>query len=391
MQETILRTHALRQLQTCLSESPAVALLGARQTGKTTLARMAAGFFGNVRWFDLERAADRRALEAPEQTLGGEQGLVVIDEVQRLPELFEVLRPLCDRPGHPARFLLLGSASPLLLRGVSETLAGRVLFVRLGGFTLQDVGDPEQSTLWLRGGFPRAFLAGGSASWGRWIDAYLTAILERDIPLLGFRMPPETLRRFWMMLAHYHGQVWNAAEAARALGCSPNTARHYLDILQGFFMVRVLPPWFENLGKRQVKAPKLYLRDAGLLHRLLGCGSMAALRSHPRLGASWEGFAIEQILALAGEGDAYFWATQAGAELDLMLVRGGRRIGFEFKHSDAPTMTRSMHTAVRDLALDALHVVYPGATRYAMSAGVDAVPLHQLPMLAAQEGWGEGD
>lgn len=309
------------------------------------------------------------------------RGLVVLDEVQRMPELYTVLRPLADRARRPARFLLLGSASPELVRGVSESLAGRALLVRVPGFTIDEVGSENQNRLWMRGGFPRAYLARGSDAWRRWLDGFIATILERDMPQLGIRIPGETLRRFWMMLAHYHGQVWNASEIARSMNVGPNTARHYLDVLSGAFLVRVLAPWHENLKKRQVKAPKVYLRDSGHLHFLLGLANMGDLRAHPRYGASWEGFALEQTLAWFGERDAYFWATQAGAELDLLLIRGGRRYGFEFKCTDAPSVTRSMHVALEDLGLRALHVVYPGADRYRLHPRVEAVPLASVPLL----------
>jgi predicted AAA+ superfamily ATPase len=356
-------------------------LLGARQTGKTTLARMVSEKQKKVQFFDLERAAAREALSTPEITLGEGRGLVVIDEIQRLPSLLEVLRPLCDRPRNPAKFLLLGSASPDLVRGVSETLAGRALFVRVPGFAIDELPPMRQNRLWLRGGFPRAFLASGDeASW-RWMEGFVTTFLERDIPQLGLRVPAEALRRFWMMMAHYHGQIWNATELARSMDVAPNTARHYLDILNGAFVLRVLPPWFENVKKRQVKSPKVYVRDSGLLHFLLGISSLPLLRSHPRYGASWEGFALEQTLAILGDQDAYFWSTLRGAELDLLLLRGGRRYGFEFKCTDAPSMTRSIHVALEDLQLDRLHVVYPGKERYALHARVEALPLIDLPGL----------
>ena len=366
------------QVLNCLSESPVTVLLGARQTGKTTLARIIAKKYPDVHYFDLERAASREALSTPELTLGACRGLVVIDEVQRMPSLFEVLRPITDQPGNPAKFLLLGSASPHLVRGVSETLAGRVLFVSVPGFSLAEVGPLHQNHLWLRGGFPRAFLARTDSAARRWLEGFVTTFLERDIPLLGLRIPPESLRRFWRMTAHYHGQVWNTAELARSMSVNPNTTRHYLDILSGSYILRVLPPWHENLKKRQVKSPKVYLRDSGLLHFLLGINEMTDLRAHPRYGASWEGFALEQTLSVFGDRDAYFWNTLRGAELDLLLLRNGRRLGFEFKCTDAPTMTRSMHIALEDLQLDKLYVIYPGKDRYPMHARVEAYPLMEM-------------
>jgi uncharacterized protein len=374
----------MERLRQYLAESPVTVLLGARQTGKTTLARMVAEETNPVHFFDLEQAAGRAAMGTPELTLGEAKGLVVIDEIQRLPSLFEVLRPLCDRPDNPANFLLLGSASPDLVRGVSETLAGRALFIQVAGFSLDEVGGKQQNRLWLRGGFPRAFLAANDGAAGRWIEGFAATFLERDIPQLGLRIPAEALRRFWTMTAHYHGQIWNGSELGRSLDVTPNTTRHYLDILQRTYVLRVLPPWFENLKKRQVKAPKVYVRDSGLLHYLLGIGSPAALRSHPRYGASWEGFALEQVLQLWGERDAYFWSTQRGAELDLLLLRKGRRVGFEFKCTDAPTLTRSMHVALEDLQLEKLFLVYPGTERYPLLERVEVLPLADLPGLQSK-------
>ncbi len=353
-------------------------LLGARQTGKTTLARMVAEKSGRTEIFDLEEAASRRALENPETALSGIRGLVVIDEVQRLPALFEVLRPLCDRRPARARFLLLGSASLRLVKGVSESLAGRALFVKIPGFSLGEIGAENMDKLWLRGGFPRAYLAPDMGAATRWLDGFVSTFLERDIPQMGIKVPAEALRRFWMMLAHYHGQICNFSELARAMDISPNTARSYLDILSGAFMLRVIPPWHENLKKRQVKAPKVYFRDSGLLHLLLGVETMRQLRSHPRYGAAWEGFALEQVLVIYGGENAYFWATQRGAELDLLLMRGGKRHGFEFKSSEAPAMTRSMYIALEDLKLDSLRVVYPGKKVYKIHGKVTVVPLRML-------------
>jgi len=380
MQQLIPRPRLTRQTLRYLKESPVTVLLGARQTGKTTLARMVSEKYRKVHFFNLERAAGRQALSTPELTLGECHGLVVIDEVQRIPSVFEVLRPLCDRPDNPAKFLLVGSASPGLIRGVSETLAGRALFIRVSGFTIHEV-EKEQNRLWLRGGFPGAFLSpDDNAAW-RWIEGFMTTFLERDIPQLGLRVPSEALRRFWNMIAHYHGQVWNASELARSMDVSPNTVRHYLDILGGAYVLRILPPWYENVKKRQVKSPKVYVRDSGLVHFLLGIGSMTVLRSHPRYGASWEGFALEQTLAILGERDAYFWSTLRGAELDLLLLRQGHRYGFEFKCTDAPSMTRSIRVALEDLQLDKIYVVYPGRERYALHARVEALPLTGLPDL----------
>lgn len=378
----IQRPRLLSQIEECLDEAPITALLGARQTGKTTLARLIASRRQPVHYFDLDRAPDRTALSTPEQTLGTLDGLVVLDEVQRLPELFSVLRPLVDRPENPAHFLLLGSASPDLVKGVSETLAGRVLFVSVSGFVLAEIGVENRDVLWLRGGFPRSYLAASDRASARWREALAETFLERDIPQLGFSIPAETLRRFWTMLSHYHGQTWNGSELARALGTNEKTARRYLDILSGTYLVRVLPPWFENIGKRQRKAPKVYIRDTGLLHTLLGIGTMAQLRSHPKYGASWEGFALEQVLMNCGQYPAYFWGTQRGAELDLFITRAGKRYGFEFKCTDAPHTTKSMRIVSEDLGLEHLWVVYPGDLEYPLAPNITALPLKRMGGLA---------
>ena len=373
--------HALIDAVTVgLSEAPAVALMGARQVGKTTLAgQVASARRGPSTVFDLEVAADREALSAaPERLLRACEGLVVLDEVQRMPGLFEVLRPICDDPGRRAVFLLLGSASLDLVKGVSETLAGRLLFVDVGGFSLAEAGPGKQDRLWMRGGFPRAFLASTPAAWTRWMDSFTRTFLERDVPGLGSRVSPAALGRFWRMLAHGHGQVWNASNLARSMDVSATAVNHYRDLLAGAFMIRVLPPWFENLGKRLVKSPKVYLRDSGILHHLLGVQSMRDLSAHPRYGASWEGFALEQILLTHGESGAYFYATHRGAELDLLLLRRGRRWGFEFKCTDAPRTTKSMRVVVDDLKLEHLWVVYPGDREYPLADAITALPLKKI-------------
>jgi predicted AAA+ superfamily ATPase len=373
----MLKREILRHTaQTAIAESPVTVLLGARQVGKTTLVRqIAADWPDSAHVFDLETEGGYAALSSPELALSGLRGLVVVDEVQRMPHLFTVLRPLADRDPPPARFILLGSASPTLIKGVSESLAGRVRFVPVAGLNLVEAGLQAQGALWLRGGFPRSFLAASETASLRWRKDFITTQVERDIPQLGIQVPPETLRRFWTMLAHYHGQTWNGEELARSMGVSGKTVRHYLDILAGTYLVRVLPPWFENLGKRQTKSPKVYLRDSGLLHAFLNVSSMAALQSHPKYGASWEGFALEQMLDLAGSFQAHFWSTRQGAELDLLLERDGRRIGVEFKCADAPVMTKSMHIALQDLKLDRLLVVYPGSTSYPIHPKAVALPL----------------
>lgn len=376
------RPNAVRRIREAFSVHPAAALLGPRQCGKTTLARAFAADSQASAYFDLEAAVDRRRLETPEQTLGRLNGLVVIDEIQRVPALFEVLRVLIDRPGSRARFLLLGSASPALVKGVSESLAGRVGLVDLAGFDLREVGAPAWRDLWLRGGFPRAYLAQDAGRSALWRRNFVRTFLERDIPQLGISIPAETLRRFWTMIAHYHGQIWNGAEFARALGASEATARRRLDILAGAFMVRVLPPWFENLKKRQVKSPKVYVRDAGLLHTLLDLAGERDLAGHPKVGASFEGFAIEQLLAALETDNAFFWATHGGAELDLLIARSGKRYGFECKLADAPGTTRSMRIAIDDLGLEHLWIVYPGDEAYSLDDRISALPVAGIPDLA---------
>lgn len=372
------RVHIQELIRASFEAHPAVALAGPRQCGKTTLAREIASR-ETTTFFDLEKAVDQRKLESPEQTLEPLRGLVVIDEIQRRPDLFETLRVLLDRPEVPARFLLLGSASPDLVKGVSESLAGRIGLVDMGGFDLRETGAAAWKNLWQRGGFPRSFLATSDPASFAWRESFVRTFLERDIPQFGIQVPSETLRRFWSMIAHFHGQVWNGAEFARSLGSSEPTARRYLDILAGAFMVRVLPPWFENMKKRQLKSPKIYVRDTGLLHALLGLESYGELLGHPKLGASWEGFAIEQILSVLGSRSAWFWGTHSGAELDLLVTVKGKRYGFEFKHSDAPGVTRSMKVALEDLSLEHLWVVYPGQESYRIDDKITALPIHEVP------------
>jgi len=333
-------------------------------------------------FFDLEDPIDLRRLSAPVQALGPLTGLVVLDEIQTRPELFGVLRVLADRTDNAARFLLLGSASPRLVKGASESLAGRVGFVDLSGFTLREIGVEQIARRWVRGGFPRSYLAGDDRASLAWREGFFRTFLERDIPQLGITVPAETLRRFWTMVAHYHAQTFNAAEFARSLATSQGTARRYLDILSGAFMVRVLAPWFENVGKRQRKSPKIYLRDSGLLHALLQLETLDDVRGHPKLGASWEGFAIEEVIAALATRDAYYWATHGGAELDLFVRSRGKRYGFEFKYADAPGTARSMHIAIEDLSLDHLWIVYPGDKEYALTEKITALPLAAVPALA---------
>lgn len=371
------RPELVGTVRRALRESPVAVLAGPRQCGKTTLAGVVAG--GSAEVFDLENPVDMARLEAPLLALEPLRGLVVIDEVQRKPDLFGILRVLADRKPAPARFLLLGSASPHLVRGVSETLAGRVRFIEMGGFDLAETGPDMYDRLWLRGGFPLSFLASSEARSFSWREDFIRTFLERDIPQLGISIPAAALRRFWTMVSHFHGRVWNAAEFARSMGSSEPTARRYLDIISGAYIARQLVPWHENISKRQVKAPKVYIRDSGLLHSLLSIPTRRHLMGHPKVGASWEGFAIEQVLALVRPSEAYFWATHAGAELDLMVIRRGQRLGFEMKHADAPVLTKSMRIAQDTLKLRKLMVVYPGAKRYKLSRNADAVPLALLP------------
>jgi len=361
-------------LQGALARAPVVALLGPRQCGKTTLARQLVPV-ASANYFDLEDPISLARLDEPLTALAELRGTVVIDEVQRRPELFPLLRVLADRAETPARFLILGSASPALLRQSSESLAGRLEIVEMAGFDLAEVGLDKAQALWLRGGFPRAFLAGSEGDSLIWRRDFIRTLLESDLPQLGVRVPGATLQRFWAMLAHFHGQLWNGAELGRSLGLSQTSCRRYLDLLEGVFMVRLLQPWHANLLKRQVKAPKLYIRDTGLLHQLLQIGDRDALLCHPRLGASWEGFVVEQLLATWRPEGAWFWATHGGAELDLLVSRGGRRIGVEIKRTDAPRLSASMRQALQDLQLDELLVVTPGDRSYRLNERARVVSL----------------
>ncbi len=376
------RPSHLARITDLLTEFPVVAILGPRQVGKTTLARQyAASRTGPVHHFDLEHPVDLRRLQDPILALEDLRGLVILDEVQRLPEVFPVLRVLADRPRRPARFLVLGSASPELLQQSSETLAGRIAFHNLAGFQPHEIDIKHVDRLWLRGGFPRSFLARNDEASARWREEFVTTFLERDLPQLGIKTPATTLRRFWSMLAHAHGQIWNASDFGRSLGKSDQSARHYLDVLAATFVVRVLQPYHTNIQKRQVKSPKVYLTDSGLLHTLLGLPTMKALRGHAKAGASFEGFALEAVVERTGARphECFFWALHSGPELDLLIVRGDRRIGIEFKLSSDPSMTASMHAACEDLDLDRLWVVHPGKERFKLTATVEALPLRQVP------------
>jgi len=372
------RALALASIRRALRRGRVVALVGPRQCGKTTLARQIVDArSGN--YLDLEDPLSLTRLDEPMTALSRLRGTVVIDEVQRRPDLFPVLRILADRKPLPARFLVLGSASPDLLRQTSETLAGRLEVIPLSGFSLEEVGKAHLERHWLRGGLPRSYLARSEKDSIEWRRQLIQTVLERDLPQLGVRIPATALLRFWTMLAHYHGGIWNAADPARSLGVSEPTVRRYLDLLCGIYMVRQLQPWHENLGKRQVKSPKVYVRDSGLLHQLLGVRNTRELLSHPKAGASWEGYALEQILTAVQPDQAYFWATHTGAELDLLLLKDGRRLGVEIKRADAPKVTASMRIALADLRLEQLVVLYPGDSHYHLDERISVVPLNAVP------------
>jgi predicted AAA+ superfamily ATPase len=377
----IARATHIRRLLGLIERHPVVAILGARQVGKTTLAReLVAAQSAKATFFDLENPDTRARLREPMLTLDPLRGLVVLDEIQRVPEIFPVLRVLADRPKRPATFLVSGSASPELLRQSSESLAGRIVFHELGGFTLDEVGVGDLDRLWLRGGFPRSFLSDSESHSREWRDAFIRTFLERDIPQLGFSIPSDTLRRFWMMVAHYHGQVWNGSEIARSLAVSEASVRRYADLLSSALVVDQLQPWHEKLSKRQVKSPRVFVSDSGLLHALLGTETLDELLGHPKLGASWEGFAIRQVvrqLELRAE-DCFFWATHAGAELDLLVVRGRKRWGFEFKRTSQPAMTKSMSIAMQDLGLRSLTLIHAGPDAFPLAKNTRAVPLRRI-------------
>ena len=373
----VARAALRRRVDEALNRSPVTAILGPRQCGKTTLAREVARSRAAT-FFDMERPADRSRLEAPELSLRSLKGLIVIDEIQRQPGLFNLLRVLADRRPLPARFLILGSASPDLVKGVSETLAGRVAFVDMGGFSLEEAGGTRLERLWLRGGFPRSYLARNPADSLSWREDFVRTFLERDIPQLGFQIPAEHLRRFWSMTAHYHAQIWNGSEIAGSLGVAHTTIARYLDLLCGAFVLRRVPPWHANLGKRLVKSPKVYVRDSGLLHYFLGIRDRRDLLGHPKLGASWEGLVLEELLRVASERDIHFYSTYSGAELDFVVRSGRGLIGFEAKRSEAPTLTKSMRVVLDDLGLKHLFVVYPGSERFPLHKNVTAIPMAAL-------------
>lgn len=364
-------------LRSAVARAPVVMLTGPRQAGKSTLARRTIRPSPEA-FYDLEDHRDLARLAEPTLALADGGETIVIDEAQRVPGLFPTLRVLVDEDRRPGRFVILGSASPDLVGLTSDSLAGRVAFTELGGFRLGDVGPDRLDELWLRGGLPESFLAPTVERSADWRDDYISTFLERDLAGLGFRYPAPTMRRFWMMLAHYHGQRWNATEIARSIGVSASTVARYVDALEGGLVVRQLRPWFVNTAKRQVRAPKVYVRDTGLLHRLLGIDTMLDLLRHPKLGASWEGMIVEQLLASADRAEASYWATHSGAELDLRLETRSRVLGFEIKRTDRPTTTKSMHVALSDLELDHLFVVHAGTHRFRLAERITAVGAAEL-------------
>lgn len=370
----IERTTLLSSIRKALGRSRIVALVGPRQSGKTTLARQFV-HSESVNYFDLEDPVSLARLDQPLTALRDLRDVVVIDEIQRRPDLFPILRVLADRENLPAQFLILGSASPELVRSSSESLAGRVETISISGFSLAEIGTDLIHQHWLRGGFPLSFLAKNDSDSFAWRKNFVQAFLERDLPRWGVQIPAGNLLRFWTMIAHYHGQVWNAAEPARSLGISEPTVRRYLDILQDVFMLRILQPWHADLKKRQVKAPKIYFRDSGLLHYLLGIHTHHDLQTHPKSGASWEGYAIDEVVKSIAPDEHYFWATHNGAEIDLLLLKNGRRLGVECKRVDAPRLTPSMRNAIEDLNLDHLVVIYPGERSYPLTEKITVMPL----------------
>ncbi len=373
----IKRIKYIKQIEVALGRSRAVALLGPRQCGKTTLARQLVDI-NSPNYLDLEDPVSLRRLSNPKTALASLKGIVIIDEVQRCPDLFPILRVLSDRHPLPAKFLILGSASPELLKQSSESLAGRLELIQMGGFNLSEVGQKEATRLWVRGGFPLAFLAKNDADSFSWRNSFIKTFLERDLRRQGIDIQAAALHRFWTMLAHSHGQIWNAAPFAASLGISQPTVRRYLDILTGLFMVRQIQPWYVNIKKRQVKAPKVYIRDTGVLHSLLGLRTESEILRHPSCGVSWEGYAIEEVIHAVEPDDIYYWATHQGAEIDLVFFKGGRMYGVEVKRADAPTMTPAMRIALEDLKLRHITVIYPGEKRYSLHKKIDAVPFETI-------------
>lgn len=373
----IQRPEFIEKIESRFRNHPIILLHGPRQCGKTTLAREFAEKHG-AHYFDLESPPDLARLDQPSFALEPLNGWVVIDEAQLKPELFPLLRVLADRKSLPARFLLVGSASPDWIRGSSESLAGRVAHIPMSGFNLSETGLSSIRKLWWRGGFPRSFLAPSDQESREWRIDFIQTFLERDLRQFGVQVAPRTLSRFWYMVSHYHGQIWNASEIGRSLGEAHTTIKRHLDILCGALVMRQLPPWFENISKRQVKSPKVYLRDTGILHERLGVLSFSALESNPKLGASWEGFALEETLRITGDREAYFWNTQGGAELDLMVFINGRRFGFEFKYADTPKVTRSLKVAHADLSLERVFIIHPGKESYPLNNWAESLAIGDL-------------
>ncbi|MFQ6613840.1 MAG: ATP-binding protein [Fidelibacterota bacterium] len=373
----IHRTEIQAKVETALGRSIVVSLLGPRQCGKTTLAKAIAQNWDQAHFFDLENPRDITRLQNPMTALEDRRGLIILDEIQSRPELFPILRVLADRKKPNTSFLILGSASPDILKNVSETLAGRVEIIHMTGFNLEEIHDTIEK-LWIRGGFPRSYLADSMEDSLAWRENFVQTFLERDLAKFGVKVAPTVMRRFWFMLAHYHGQIWNASDISRSLGLSYMTATRYVDILTQAFMIRQLPPWYVNISKRQVKSPKIFIRDSGIYHFLLGVNTKTELDIHPKLGASWEGFVIEQIIDICKDGNCYFWRTQSGAELDLLFIHGGENIGFEIKYSETVSTTKSMRIAMKDLSLTHLFIIYPGKETFPVDTRISAISLRHI-------------
>ena len=377
------RNALQKRITQALKRSKSVALVGPRQVGKTTLAREFLPFT-HPNYFDLENPLSRARLEQPITALSSLEGLVVIDEVQKTPDLFPILRVLMDQKPDFGQYLILGSASPRLLQQTSESLLGRIEVIEIPGFTLEEVGNNHLEQLWQRGGYPQSFLAQTEDDSNEWRKNAINRFVEQDLSQLGINVPAPAMLRFWTMLGHFHGQIWNAADPARSMGSSETTVRRYLDHLTQTYMIRQLQPWHENLAKRQVKHPKIYFPDTGLLHYLLGIRNQADLLTHPKIGASWEGFALEQILQSIRPDQAYFWAAHNSAELDLLMFKNGQRLGVEFKRNDAPKLSASMKTVFETLQLDSLSVIYPGEIRYSLAKNIQVIPLNQYILQNSQ-------
>jgi len=380
----IPRTYHVSQIMSRMEQNPVVAIIGARQVGKTTITHEIATLIKMpIHRFDLEDPEDLARLNEPKLALKDLTGLVIIDEIQRKPELFPLLRVLADRDDKAAQFLILGSASPKLLKQSSESLAGRISYYSLNGFAVDEIDSKDELKLWIRGGFPRSYLASSEKESFAWRKDFIRTFLERDIPQLGFHIPAMTLHQFWNMLAHYHGQIWNGSELGRAFGMSHASVKRYVDLLTDALVVWQLKPWYQNMSKRQVKAPKVYIRDSGILHGLLGIESFLALEKHPKIGASWEGFVLSELLhqLKVEPSEAYFWATHAGAELDLLVFINGQPIGFEIKRTTSPKMTPSINNSLTDLKLDRLFVIHAGDHEFQIHEKVNAIPMASIQNL----------